>query len=64
MKVKDVLKKINYGSAKIPVYLQDGAFGFLRRVSVMEFSDDRYDEKDRTVASISLLDDKVVIHYQ
>lgn len=63
MKVKDILNKINCKTAQQPVFLQDGAFGDYREVTPSDLAGHHYDEKEYTVASISIKDDKIVVHY-
>lgn len=64
MKVKDVLKKINYGSAKLPVYLREGISGTPRRAEGTDYAGYYYKEQDRTVSSISLNGDNITIYYK
>ena len=64
MKVKDIVKKINYATAGLPVYVQEGAFGKSRKLVSFDYADYFYDEKDRTVWSISVRTDRVIIHYK
>lgn len=64
MKVHDVLKKLNYATSEIPVYVQEGAFGEPRRIYAMECAGYYYEEKEYTVASISLNKNEVIIHYK
>ena len=64
MKVRDVVKKINYATAKTPVYIKEGAFGKERQLVSFDFADYYYDERDKTVTSISLEADRMVIHYK
>lgn len=64
MKVKDFMKKVNAASAKLPVYLCEGVGGKERRAVSLDFGDYYYDEKERTVMSISLEADKVIVYYK
>lgn len=64
MKVKDFMKKVNYASAKLPVYLCEGVCGSERKASSWDYGNYYYDEMDRTVASISLEADKVIVYYK
>jgi len=64
MKVKDIMKKINYGTSKIPVFLQEGVTGTIRKAESFDYADYFYEEKDRTVTTISLLEGKMIIHYK
>ena len=64
MKVKELVKKINGASAKMPVFIQEGAFGDKREIHGPEVAGYYYDEEDRTVASISIGDGYVTIHYK
>lgn len=64
MKVKDILKKVNYGTAKLPVYLQEGVSGTERKAVSFDFADYYYDEKERTVTSISIGADRITVHYK
>ena len=64
MKVKDFLKKVNYGSAKLPVLLQEGLAGERRKVVSFDYANYPYPERERTVCSISLEADKVIVYYK
>ena len=64
MKVKDFVKKVNGASAKLPVYFQKGIDGVPRKADSFDYSDYYYDEADRTIASISLMEDKVIVYYK
>lgn len=64
MKVKDFLKKVNYACAKVPVYLQNGISGTPRKADSTDYADYYYDEKERTVTSISLAPDKITVYYK
>jgi len=64
MKVKDIMKKINYGTSKIPVFFQEGVTGNIRKANSFDYGDYFYEEKDKTVTTISLLEGKMIIHYK
>ena len=64
MKVKDFLKKVNYGSAKLPVYLQEGIAGIARKAVSFDYADYHYEEKERTVTSITIMTDKIIVYYK
>lgn len=64
MKVKDFMKKVNYGLLKIPVYLQEGIQGEPRKALSWDFADYYYDEKDRTVQSITITAEKITVYYK
>lgn len=64
MKVKEFMRKVNAASAKLPVYLCEGVGGKERKAETWDFGDYYYDEKDRTVMSISLEGDRVVVYYK
>ena len=64
MKVKDFLKKVNVGTLKLPVYLQEGICGEPRKAVSFDFGDYNYDEMDRTVSSISIREDRVIVYYK
>lgn len=64
MKVNDIMKKINYGLSKLPVYLQDNTTCEKRKADSFDYAGYYYPEKDRTITSISILTDKVVIYYK
>lgn len=64
MKVKDIVKKINYGTAALPVYIQEGVFGEQKEVKSFAFAGHHFDEQDKTVTTISLRKDKMIIHYK
>lgn len=64
MKVKDFLKKVNYASAKTDVYLAEGVTGKQRKAVSFDFNGYFFPEEDRTVASISLLENKVIVYYK
>ena len=63
MKVNEIMKKVHYARAKLPVYLQEGAFGESRKAESTDYQDYYYPEKNKTVAGIELLEDRVVIYY-
>lgn len=65
MKVKDFMKKVNIGTLKLPVYLQEGNSGTPREAKNMDFKPNVYyaKEHDRTLQSISILTDKVIVYY-
>lgn len=63
MKVKDIVKKINYVRAKQEVYIRTG-FEQPRKLSSFDFADYYYDEKDCTVTSIDLEEDRIIINYK
>ena len=64
MKVKDFLRKVNYGSAKLPVYLQNGITGKKRKAVSFDFADYEYEEKDKTVSSFSIGADSITVFYK
>lgn len=64
MKVKDFLKKVNYTTVKIPVYLQNGICATPRKAENTDYADYYYDEKERTVTSIDLSPDKITVYYK
>ena len=64
MKVKDFMKKVNYATAKISVYFQNGISGEPRKATSFDYADYYYDEKERTVTSISLDPDKIIVYYK
>lgn len=63
MKVKDIVKKINYGSSELPLFLQEGALGKMREVTTSEYENNEYAEANYTANGITLKTDKVIIHY-
>jgi len=65
MKVKDFMKKVNIGTLKLPVYLQEGHSGTPREANNWDFMPNDYyaKEHDRTLQSISILTDKVIVYY-
>lgn len=64
MKVSDFIKKVNYGSAKLPVYFKEGVSGTERKAISFDFAGYYYDEKERTVTSISLDVDRITVYYK
>lgn len=66
MKVKDFMKKVNIGTLKLPVYLQEGISGTPRKADNWDFNPNDYYKKehDRTLESISILSDKVIVYYK
>lgn len=66
MKVKDFMKKVNIGTLKLPVYLQEGINGEPREADNLDFKPNDYYKKehDRTLESISILSDKVIVYYR
>lgn len=62
MKVKAFLRKINAGTLKIPVYLQEGIMGEPRETH--DFFDHHFDEQDRTVCSIDIQPNRVIVYYK
>lgn len=63
MKVKDIVKKINYARSKQDVYIRTG-YEEPRKLSSFDFADCYYEEKDRTVTSIDIEADKIIINYK
>lgn len=64
MKVKDIVKKINYATARLPVYMQEGISGEQKEVKSFDFAGYHFDEQDKTVTTISLCKDKMIIYYK
>lgn len=64
MKVKDFARKVNYGSARLPVYVQNGISGAPRKLNGPDFADYYYEEADKTVSSISIEADKIIVYYK
>ena len=64
MKVKELMKKINYGTAKIPVYYQEGISGEPRKAESFDYAGYSFEEQDKTVCSIDLRPDKIVVYYK
>lgn len=64
MKVKDVVKKINYASAKLPIYMKCGLGGYEIKVTSWDCNGYCFEEQDRTVMSISIEEEKVIIYYK
>lgn len=64
MKVKDFVKKVNYKSSKLPVYTQEGIYGEPRKIISFDYSGYPFDEQDRTVTTISILEDKIIVYYK
>ena len=64
MKVKEIIKKINYGNSKLPVILQEGISGEPRQAVSFDYAGYYFKEADRTVQTISILNDKVIIYYK
>lgn len=65
MKVKDFMNKVNYGSAKLPVYLKEGVSGTARKAMSTDFAGGYYyAEAERTVKSISIETDRVIVYYK
>ena len=63
MKVKDIVKKINYGRMKQDVFVRTG-FEEPRKLESFDFGDYYYDEKERTVTSIDIEEDRIIINYK
>ena len=63
MKVKDIVKKINYITLKQDVYTRTGSEK-PRKLLSFDFADYYYDEKERTVTSIDIETDKIIINYK
>ena len=64
MKVKDFVKKVNYASAQLPVYTQEGIIGEPKKVISFDYAGYPFEEQDRTVTSISILTDKIIVYYK
>lgn len=65
MKVKELLKKVNGASARLPVFIEDiGDGDSCREVHGPEFAGHYYEEQDRTVANIAIRSDRVVVYYK
>ena len=64
MKVREIINKINYCTARLPVYLQERAFGEVTQVESFAFADNYYPQKYDTVTSISIDKDRITIHYK
>lgn len=64
MKVKEILKKVNYGRLKLPVFLQEGISGEPRKAISFDFAGYPFKESERTVQSISIEADKVIVYYK
>ena len=64
MKVKEFMRKVNYASAKLPVFLQEGICGSPRKATNWDFGNYYFDEQDRTVTSISLEANRVIVYYK
>lgn len=64
MKVKELVKKINYASSKLPVYMQEGLMGEPKKVVSFDFAGYPFEEAEKTVMSISLGENKVTIYYK
>ena len=64
MKVKDIVKKLNLRRAKLPVYTRTGFEEPVRLSCLAELGYHDYKEAERTVTSIDLEADKVIINYK
>ena len=65
MKVKDILKKVNYATAKIPVYLQEGFDPDVTRKAIsFDFAGYYTGISEATVTQIELQADRIIIHYK
>lgn len=64
MKVKDIVKKFNLPRAKLPVYTRIGFEEPVRLSCLAELGYHDYKEAERTVTSIDLEADKVIINYK
>ena len=64
MKVYEIMKKFNGKTVQLPVYFQEGLMGEPRKVVSFDFGDYYYEEKYKTVMSVDLCKDKVVIYYK
>ena len=64
MKVKEFAKKVNAASAKLPVYIQNGIAGDQRALTGPDFNGYYFPEEDKTVCSISIEADKIIVYYK
>lgn len=64
MKVKDILNKINGHTLQLPVVLREASGGEERQAVSFDFSGYYYPERDRTVKTMHVFKDKVVIYYK
>ena len=64
MKVHEFMKKINAGRLNIPVFLQEGIGGEPRKAWGPDFFDGYYDEKYKTLQSITITDKGVTVYYK
>lgn len=65
MKVKEFLKKVNYATCALPVYLESVKDPDCRREAFSwDFAGYHFDEQDRTVASIEVRNDKIVVLFK
>lgn len=64
MKVKDIVKKFNLPRAKLPVYTRIGFDEPVRLSYLATMGYHDYKEAERTVTSIDLEADKVIINYK
>lgn len=65
MKVKELLKKVNYATCALPIYLKSVEDpGVKREAFSWDFAGYHFDEQDRTVASIDVQNDKLVILFK
>lgn len=63
MKVRQIVHKINTGIIQLPVYLRDGAYGKQRKLEQSEICGGHFMEENATFETISILRDRVIIHY-
>lgn len=63
MKVKDILKHIDYVNSELPVILKERGVK-ARKAFSWDFAGYHYDEADRTVTSIYVLKDSIIINYK
>lgn len=65
MKVKELLKKVNGKTAKMPIFIEDINDTKTRRPAIsFDFAGYYSEEQDKTVVDIELLADKVVVFYK
>lgn len=63
MKVKDIVKKINYIRMKQDVFVRTG-FEEPRKLVAFDFGGYFYDEKECTVTSIDIEENRIIINYK
>ena len=64
MKVREFLKKVNYKTAKIPVYLENCNGDNRRKAISFDFAGYYSEEAEKTVKSIDLRADEIIVQYK